>query len=162
MANIRKTENYKDLSINPLSSPISAGVRVTIDLNQAEAGSAAGVSTAAAKYVFSIVPWGPAAATVLTANALAIAANIGPFGTSIWIEIQVLPTLRPTGLPKYMPLGGDGTLLKGSSAHVYVVENGQRRHLSPAAWAARGYRNDDIIVVPDQELGKIPEGPPIL
>ncbi len=54
----------------------------------------------------------------------------------------------------------DGTLIKGSSATVYVIENGQKRGIvSEVSFDIYGYDWDNILNVSDVELNAVPTGP---
>ncbi len=57
----------------------------------------------------------------------------------------------------------DGALLKGSSATVYVMKGGLRRHVrNPATFQAEGYLGGNINVIADSTMGSIPKGQPLL
>jgi SpoIID/LytB domain protein len=52
----------------------------------------------------------------------------------------------------------NGTLLKGSSAAVYFLDNGKRRHVQSAHILASQFRRDEIVTVPDSTLSRYPTG----
>jgi hypothetical protein len=56
----------------------------------------------------------------------------------------------------------DGTLIKGSGPMVYVIENGMKRWITTAGvFVSRGYKWDEIVVIPDIDLDSYPDGPDI-
>ncbi|MCH7577107.1 MAG: hypothetical protein IH822_04855, partial [Chloroflexi bacterium] len=53
----------------------------------------------------------------------------------------------------------DGTLLKGSDAEVWVMENGQKRHaVSAEMFLSCGYQWGNINLIADSSLAGISEG----
>lgn len=63
-----------------------------------------------------------------------------------------------------LPLAGyrDGVLLKGSRPEVYVIQGGRRSWIpDPATFKAKGYDWNKIVVIPDEELERIPRGPDV-
>ncbi len=62
----------------------------------------------------------------------------------------------------WQPAWSDGTLVKGSSAAVYVMENGVRRPFPSAErFEALGYSWDEIMTVSDIQLKGVPAGAPM-
>ncbi len=55
----------------------------------------------------------------------------------------------------------NGTLLKGSSAAVYFMDNGRRRHIPSANVFASQFRRDEIVTVPDSTLSRYSTGQPV-
>lgn len=69
-----------------------------------------------------------------------------------------------TSQPGRLPQAGyrDGVLLKGSRPEVYVIRGGQKCWIpDPATFKAKGYDWNKIVVIPDEELKRIPEGPDV-
>src|SRR3990172_2075436 len=63
--------------------------------------------------------------------------------------------------PRLSP--GDGSLLRGSGASIYVMRGGLRRGIpNPATLEAEGYRRWDINVIAVSTMGGLPEGKPLL
>ena len=70
---------------------------------------------------------------------------------------EVVPTHASQGENAY-----EGHLLKGNGERIYVVEQGQRRWITTLeTFTHRGYRWDDVQIVPDAVLASIPEGRPL-
>jgi hypothetical protein len=68
------------------------------------------------------------------------------------------PSVSPQSGPLKYP---NGTLVKGSSPQVYVVLNDARHWIpNPGTFDALGYNWEKILVLPDNVLNSIPEGPP--
>lgn len=61
--------------------------------------------------------------------------------------------------PEGQPISQNGTLLKGSTADVYIVLDGIRRPVSPQVFEQYQFRHEDINFVNDTHLLSIPEGP---
>lgn len=55
----------------------------------------------------------------------------------------------------------NGTLLKGSSAAVYLIDNGRRRHIPSANVFASQFRRDEIVTVPDSTVSRYSTGQPV-
>ena len=64
-----------------------------------------------------------------------------------------------------MPLSTyrDGVLLRArNGTTIYVMENGRRRAIpDEATFRARGWRFENVIIISDEELNRIPSGPDI-
>jgi glycosyltransferase involved in cell wall biosynthesis len=72
---------------------------------------------------------------------------------------------RLDGLMALLPLPAwvQSSLLRGSGPTVYLVENGSRRpFVSEKAFLRRGYRFEDVNVVSDEDLLRLPAGVPIV
>ncbi len=70
------------------------------------------------------------------------------------------PTPSPTPTPTpLVPTHPNGTMVKGSGAAVYWLENGEKRHIASAAvfnsWASSW---DRVVTISDGELASYPEG----
>ncbi|MBI5747142.1 MAG: hypothetical protein HZA13_09085 [Nitrospirae bacterium] len=56
----------------------------------------------------------------------------------------------------------DGTILKGSSRVLYVIEGGYRRSIACCiTFDSKGYDWNNIIFISDQDLNAIPLGAPV-
>jgi hypothetical protein len=77
-----------------------------------------------------------------------------------------LPAAEPASpAPPRLPLSTyrDGILLRTrNNTTIYVMENGRRRAIpDEATFFARGWRFQNLIIIDDEELGRIPLGPEI-
>ncbi|HEY9602752.1 MAG TPA: hypothetical protein V6C85_14150 [Allocoleopsis sp.] len=61
--------------------------------------------------------------------------------------------------PEGQSISQNGTLLKGSTANVYIVLDGIRRQVSPQVFEKYQFRQEDVNFVNDSYLLSIPEGP---
>lgn len=56
----------------------------------------------------------------------------------------------------------EGSLIKGSGPEVFLIENGQRRHVpDPATFDAMGLDWGKVRTVSDEELSRVPQGEPL-
>ncbi|MEG4087259.1 hypothetical protein, partial [Microcoleus sp. POL10_C6] len=81
-----------------------------------------------------------------------------------WEDVKAIPDDELNNIPLGAPLSGgrDGALLKGSSPEICVMESGKRRSIpDPATFEARGYKWEDVVIIPDNELDNIPRGTPL-
>jgi hypothetical protein len=59
----------------------------------------------------------------------------------------------------FQNLKPDGTLIKGSGPEVYIVENGMKRWITTAGvFVSRGYKWEEIVVIPDIDLNSYADG----
>jgi hypothetical protein len=61
--------------------------------------------------------------------------------------------------PRLVPV--TGTLVKGAGAEVFVMHDGQRRFVAGNVFAACGYHQGNVNIVPNSSLATIPTGPPL-
>ncbi|WP_019500298.1 hypothetical protein [Pseudanabaena sp. PCC 6802] len=84
-----------------------------------------------------------------------------------WENVQTISDRALSAIPELPPLTGriifqDGTLLKGSSAAIYVISSGRRRLIPNArTFEALGYRWESVQQISDRQLESIPEMPPL-
>lgn len=79
-------------------------------------------------------------------------------------KVEQEPKPQPPPQPGRLPQAGfrDGVLLKGSRPEVYVIQRGQKCWIpDPATFKAKGYDWNKIVVIPDEELERIPRGPEV-
>ncbi|OHY73453.1 hypothetical protein BCV52_26610 [Priestia aryabhattai] len=54
----------------------------------------------------------------------------------------------------------NGTLVKGTGVKIFIIENGLKRHIpSPVVFAELGFNPNDILIINDNVLETIPNGP---
>ncbi|MCK4592195.1 hypothetical protein KAT63_02000 [Candidatus Parcubacteria bacterium] len=82
-----------------------------------------------------------------------------------WEDIVIVTDLElelyPNGenIKASFDLKPDGSLIKGSSPEVYLIENENKRWItSPAVFISNGYKWEDIIIVTDYELNSYSNG----
>ncbi|MEG4855726.1 hypothetical protein QUB10_33315, partial [Microcoleus sp. B5-D4] len=81
-----------------------------------------------------------------------------------WEDVKAIPDDELNNIPLGALLSGgrDGALLKGSSPEICVMESGKRRSIpDTATFEARGYKWEDVVIIPDNELDNIPRGTPL-
>ncbi|MBK8997979.1 MAG: hypothetical protein IPM35_19825 [Myxococcales bacterium] len=77
---------------------------------------------------------------------------------------SALPEPRPDRAVTPSSAGGfsEGSLIKGSGPEVFLIENGQRRHVpDPATFDAMGLDWGKVRTVSDEELSRVPQGEPL-
>jgi hypothetical protein len=84
-----------------------------------------------------------------------------------WENVQTISDRLLRVIPELPPLTGrivfqDGTLLKGSSAAIYVISSGRRRLIPNArTFETLGYKWEQVQQISDRQLESIPEMPPL-
>jgi hypothetical protein len=84
-----------------------------------------------------------------------------------WENVETVSDRVISSIPELPPLTGrivfqDGTLLKGSSAAIYVISSGRRRLIPNArTFDALGYKWDSVQQISDRQLESIPEMSPL-
>ena len=81
----------------------------------------------------------------------------------------MISALRLIGIAEGAQLAGppcpklgllNGTLMRGTGPEVWVIHNGERRHvMSPAVFSGCGYKWGDVNLLADSTVNSFPRGP---
>jgi hypothetical protein len=101
------------------------------------------------------------------ASSVAIVANPQGLAPGKYTATLTVDTLWGAGSPARVTVTlfnyPDGTLLRGSTGGVYVIQGGLKRGIpSAATLEALGFDWADVLTIPDSVLGSLPSGQPLL
>ncbi|MGZ5966037.1 MAG: hypothetical protein ACXWP4_00120 [Polyangiales bacterium] len=132
-----------------------------IDLDRGEAaGGAAACALAAATAAATVPVAGPIIAAIAAAKGADLYNARGAWGVRARIRVcAAIPSIFDFDTYA-LPL--NGSLLKGSSADVFVIDGVNRRRIpNPDVFNAHGFHWGEIHVVSNADLGVIPQGPDV-